>query len=168
MIKLLMKPGTAWRVSVLALVVSAWLAGCAGGAAPVAPSANPAAQNMSLQREADVEAAIDDRLSVYFSFGAARVAPDQLPKVDQLAQRLKADPKLIATLIGHTDDLGSSSYNLAIAERRVNAVFVLLRERGIPVAQLHRFGVGNEKTSPACKSESCRAKMRRVEVTFNK
>ncbi len=120
--------------------------------------------------EANVErqlmAAVNDEESIFFPLGGTEVDTAGKLKLQAHAQRLKDDPSKVVTLIGHTDDLGSPSYNLAIAQGRVNAVHEILRARGVPQIQIRRYGVGSEKNSLRCQSEACRQKMRRVQMIF--
>ena len=110
--------------------------------------------------------AVDIERSIFFASRSTTVDPAELYKLRQHAQHLLADPKLVVTLVGHTDDLGSASYNLAIAEQRVRSVYQLLRKHGVPRKQLLRYAVGREKGARACGSSECRARMRRVEFVY--
>ena len=83
-----------------------------------------------------------------------------------LAERLKSMEEGFVTLRGYTDHLGSPSYNLAIAEQRVNAVATALRRNGIAATQIRRNAVGSERGPAACRSVQCRRLMRRVELVF--
>ncbi|MDD2884080.1 MAG: OmpA family protein [Dechloromonas sp.] len=114
--------------------------------------------------ERQVMAAVNDEESIFFSLGGTEIDAVGKLKLQAYAQRLKEDPSKVVTLIGHTDDLGSPSYNLAIAQGRVNAVHEILRARGVPQMQIRRYGVGSEKNNAVCQSESCRQKMRRVQM----
>ncbi|MDQ5880880.1 MAG: peptidoglycan-associated lipoprotein, partial [Pseudomonadota bacterium] len=82
------------------------------------------------------------------------------------AERLRDDPRLVVTLVGHTDHLGSRSFNLAIAEQRTTAVKTKLRELGVPAKQVRQRNYGNEKAAAGCRSEECRARMRRVDFVY--
>jgi outer membrane protein OmpA-like peptidoglycan-associated protein len=120
------------------------------------PVGEPAAEQMPVVRERNV---------VFFQRGATQpeAAGDQVLQAH--AQRLKDDPRLVVTLVGHTDHNGSRSYNLAIAEKRTAAVMERLRELGVPAKQIRRRHYGNE-AAPNCRSESCRARMRRVDLVY--
>ncbi|WP_306607435.1 OmpA family protein [Azonexus sp.] len=111
-------------------------------------------------------AEVDAEHSIFFPSSGVTVDSEGRARLIEHANRLKASPDLVVTLIGHTDDLGSPSYNLAIAEQRVNAVYAILRSQRVPLTQIRRYGVGNEQMDRACKSEACRKKMRRVELVF--
>lgn len=114
--------------------------------------------------EAQVIAAVDDEKSIFFASGQTMVDEPGKQKLQLHAARLKENPKLQVRLVGYTDDRGSSSYNLLIAEQRVDAVFRLLRSYGVPARQLQRYALGGEKNSNNCTSPACLAKMRRVEL----
>lgn len=131
-------------------------------AEPAKPVANP------LLDEKAAMAAVDTENSVFFHSSDSTLDAAGRQRVLEHAARLKADPDLAVTLVGHADHLGSRSYNLAIAEQRVNAVFAVLRSEGIPVTRIRREAVGSEQVSPACRSVQCRKLMRRVELVFEK
>ncbi|MBI4743074.1 MAG: OmpA family protein [Betaproteobacteria bacterium] len=77
-----------------------------------------------------VPEAVDDRNSIYFNIGATQIDLEGQEKVKAHAARLKHDPDLDVTLIGYTDDLGSRSFNVAISEKRTEAVAKLLLSNG--------------------------------------
>ena len=151
------------------------LAGCASQEVFDAPS-GPAAENAPAkplpasekkQTEAEIIAAINVENSVFFPSSGTTVDEASRQILLKHAARLKANPDLQVTLVGHTDHLGSPSYNLAIAEQRINAVFAILRSQWIPVTQIRRQVVGSEQVPANCKSAECRRKMRRVELVFS-
>ena len=116
--------------------------------------------------EAQVIAAVDDEKSIFFGSGQTMVDDPGKQKLQLHAARLKENPRQQVRLVGYTDDRGSSSYNLLIAEQRVDAVFRLLRGYGVPARQLLRYALGGEKNSNSCNSPACEAKMRRVELIY--
>ncbi|WP_374328312.1 OmpA family protein [Azonexus sp.] len=126
------------------------------------PASNPA------QEEKAAMAAVDVDNSVFFASSGNTIDAEGRQRLLEHAARLKADPELVVTLVGHADHLGSRSYNLAIAEQRINAVFAVLRGAGIPVTQIRREAVGSEEVSPACRSPQCRKLMRRVQLVYQK
>lgn len=103
---------------------------------------------------------------VYFQSGSTEIEAGERLKLPAHAERLKADPRLVVTLVGHTDDQGSPSYNLAIAQGRVDAVFAALRRLGVPARQMQRYPVGREKMEVGCTTVECRRAMRRVELVY--
>lgn len=140
----------------------------AGGDDAQQPAASSAAKGISPPpvSEKTLMAAVNLENSVFFPSSVTVVDDAGRRLLLGHAERLKSNPDLQVTLVGHTDDLGSPSYNLAIAEQRVNAVYAILRRAGVPLTQIRRYGVGSEQVDRACKSAECRRKMRRVELIY--
>lgn len=82
------------------------------------------------------------------------------------AEHLKQNPKLAVVVTVHTSDSGSRSYNLIIAEERIEAVSKLLRSYGVQSRQILRKSVRVDKSPPGCVSTDCRQKMQRVELKY--
>lgn len=169
--------GSLWsrvRPFSLFLAVAALLQACATpeGVAPGRPEAEPrrpravAPVDTSRQTEAQAMAAVNEQNSLFFANADIEIDVVGRAKLQQVAERLKADNKLVARLTGYTDDLGSPSYNLALSMQRAEAAYKVLRSLGVPSMQLRYTGVGAEKVSNACRSADCRRKMRRVEISF--
>lgn len=107
--------------------------------------------------------------TVYFASGEVTVDIQGLEVLRQNAQKLKEDPQLIVVLVGHTDNLGSPAYNLAVADRRTEAVSERLRSLGVPRNQIRRLPLGSEESSKQkCDSEACRHSMRRVDLVYER
>ena len=131
-------------------------------------AAEPAPQPSEAPRtDAQVIAAVDRPNSIFFARGSAEIDATGKAALQAHALRLKDNPKLRVSLIGHTDDQGSRAYNLAIADRRVQAVYAELRRLGVQAMQMKRSSMGIEKLSKSCISEDCRRLMRRVEIDFH-
>lgn len=148
------------------------LAACAGKQLPLSnESATPPESRKPVAEaptsEKDLIAAVDLENSVFFPSSGTTVDAAGRQRLIAHAARLKENPELMVTLVGHTDDLGSSSYNLAIAEQRVNAVYAILRSQGVPLTQIQRYSIGSEQTGRGCKSADCRRSMRRVQLMFS-
>ncbi|WP_415035286.1 OmpA family protein [Azonexus sp.] len=163
----------------LALSLLPWLFGCAQSptasapqtseqAAPVSSVVTPEkpASAQEKRTESEIMAQIDATNSVFFPAASVQVDAPAQQRLALHAERLKADPAAIVTLYGYTDHLGSPSYNLAIAEQRVNAVAAVLRRHGVAARQIRRNAVGSEHVPVACRSPQCRRLMRRVELVF--
>jgi outer membrane protein OmpA-like peptidoglycan-associated protein len=148
------------------------LAACAGRP-PVTPAEevpSPAAEAQAQTVPPPVPAAaVATPLAaenVFFRAGSIEIEAAERNKLRPYAERLKADPRLVLILVGHTDDQGSRSYKLAIAQGRVDAVFAALRRLGVPARQMQRYPVGREKMVAGCNTAECRKTMRRVELVY--
>lgn len=159
------------------LLLSCLLSACAVRPAVPPPAAVPAAPVAAVPKrpeklperpdEAQIIAAVDAKENLFFVQGSAELDAAANQALAQHALRLKANPRQVVTLVGHADDLGSPAYDLAIAERRVQAVYKALRGLGVGATQLRSYSVGSEKLSLACRSEACRRRMRRVELVYS-
>jgi OOP family OmpA-OmpF porin len=93
------------------------------------------------------------------------------PKLDEIAAALRANPEIRQiTITGHTDRLGSDAYNLALSQRRADAVKAYLASKGVAANRL--IAVGKGKADPVVRCEdrdrdaliACLQPNRRVEV----
>jgi outer membrane protein OmpA-like peptidoglycan-associated protein len=107
-----------------------------------------------------------DSNTIYFPQRVTTVDRIGKEKLRLHADHLKKNPKRAVVLTGHTDDLGSRSYNLIIAEERIEAVSKLLRAYGVQNRQILRKSVHKDKSPAGCISPDCRQKMRRVELMY--
>lgn len=89
-----------------------------------------------------------DALFAFDKSGAADMLPEGRKQLDELAAQLKGQYKRLdtVTVIGHTDRLGSDSYNQTLSIARAATVRDYLISRGLPQSALRAFGVG--KTQP--------------------
>ena len=62
-----------------------------------------------------------DRI-VYFSYDSTNIVPESRTIIENNARSLTKNPQMITQLEGHTDERGSREYNIALGERRANAV----------------------------------------------
>jgi peptidoglycan-associated lipoprotein len=77
---------------------------------------------------------------------------------------LKADPTLVVTIEGHTCNLGSAAYNLALGTRRANAVRDYLVSEGVAAERLHIVSYGEKQPKYDNSREETRKLNRRVAV----
>ncbi len=99
-----------------------------------------------------------------FDFGSDKLKPEARINLDNLAANLSSfgDSKLL--LVGHTDSVGTASYNLGLSERRALAVGTYLINKGVPSTRVSVTGRGeSEPVEPNATEEGRRAN-RRVEV----
>lgn len=166
--KLVQRCGIAATVLLLAACGQAPVrtTGQADAVSPVAQEEKSLPPVADKPSEAQIMAQVNLDNSVFFPAGGAELDAASLKRLAALAERLKAMEEGIVTLHGYTDHLGSPSYNLAIAEQRVNAVATALRRNGIAATQIRRNAVGSERVPAACRSVQCRRLMRRVELVF--
>lgn len=134
-----------------------------------ASSAN--ARNSDLEHElAFLNARKTDRGIVFtlgdvlFATGKSDLRSGAMANFDRLAETLKKQPDRHITIEGHTDSVGSESLNLALSQRRADAVKDYLVGRGIPTDNISTTGKGESSPLASNDNSSGRQKNRRVEV----
>jgi len=102
-----------------------------------------------------------------FDFDSDRLRAESKTNLDNLAKSLSdfGDSKLL--LVGHTDDVGTDSYNLDLSRRRAAAVADYLISRGVPAARIATSGRGEAEPVAPNDTDSDRQKNRRVEVAIS-
>jgi peptidoglycan-associated lipoprotein len=104
----------------------------------------------------------------YFDYDSADIRPDARTALQKSAEFLKSYPNTRVTIEGHCDERGSTEYNLALGQRRANAVKEYLVSLGIPADHLSTTSWGKEKPFCTEATEACYAQNRRGHFTLNK
>jgi peptidoglycan-associated lipoprotein len=101
-----------------------------------------------------------------FAFGKATLAPDARAQIDQLVEQLSADPQhLYIEIEGHTDSVGSPTYNERLGLQRAEAVRRYLYEQhNIPLHKMNVISYGQTKPVAPNTTRDGRAQNRRVVV----
>ncbi len=105
---------------------------------------------------------------VYFDLDSSEVRSEFRPTVSAHARYLSQNPGAAVTLEGHADERGSREYNLALGERRANAVRSLLLADGAASAQIQTVSYGEEKPVASGHDESAWGQNRRVEIVYTR
>lgn len=103
---------------------------------------------------------------VYFDYDSYTVKPEFQSLLEAHARFLKANKNLRANLEGHTDERGGSEYNLALGQKRSEAVRRALSVLGISDSQMEAVSFGKEKPAAPGGDESAFAKNRRTEIIY--
>jgi OmpA-OmpF porin, OOP family len=98
---------------------------------------------------------------VYFDFDQAQLGPGAQQILQQIAQQAKQDPNLRVVLVGKADRTGTDAYNLALSQRRADAVRQILVENGVPAANIDARWVG-EREPPVPTAAGVREPRNRV------
>lgn len=100
-----------------------------------------------------------------FDTAKASLTAEGRRKVDDAAKTLKDNPTINVSVEGHTDSVGSDSYNQKLSERRAQTVADQLTKNGISKSRIDVRGFGESRPVADNKTESGRARNRRVEIT---
>ncbi len=82
---------------------------------------------------------------VYFDFDRSTLRPEALRLLDDAVTRLQANPGRNIVIEGHTCNIGTAEYNLALGERRASSVRDYLTSRGVPANRLQTRSYGEER-----------------------
>lgn len=102
----------------------------------------------------------------YFDFDQSDLSSEAREALVYHANYLKANPSMNARLEGHTDERGTREYNLALGERRAQAVERYLQVQGVPSGQMETISYGEEMPAAVGTTESAYARNRRVELNY--
>ena len=102
----------------------------------------------------------------YFDFDQAIVKRAGHPELSQHAQYLAQNRSKTLRLEGHADERGTREYNLALGERRANAVKAYLSAQGAVGRQIEVISYGEEKPAGAGHDEASWAQNRRVDLVY--
>lgn len=108
--------------------------------------------------------AVSNKRVVYFDFDSYVVKDEFRGTVDAHAKRLNHDRKIAMSLEGHTDERGGREYNLALGQKRAEAVGKSLGLLGVQAAQVEPVSYGKERPAATGSNEEAWAKNRRVEL----
>lgn len=99
---------------------------------------------------------------VHFPFNSDEIDAADKPNLDRSARCLKAEHSLHVTIEGNADERGTQEYNMALGDRRANAVAGYLKSLGASAQQVATVSFGKE--NPECQEhdEACWAKNRRA------
>lgn len=130
--------------------------GAASGVAPVTidPNAQNAAGPVGVAR------------IVYFDYDSYTVKPEFQSLIDGNARFLKANTQRRVSIEGHTDDRGGREYNLALGQKRSEAVRRAFTLLGVNDSQIEAVSFGKEKPAVTGDGEPSWAQNRRAEITY--
>lgn len=107
------------------------------------------------------------RRSVYFEFDSYVVQPTFNDLLDVHARYLAQNRDMRMMIQGNADERGSREYNLALGQKRAEAVKRALTMRGVSDNQLEAVSLGKEKPRCTERTESCYAENRRGDMLYS-
>jgi peptidoglycan-associated lipoprotein len=103
---------------------------------------------------------------VHFDFDRYSLRPEAARILDEAIKALQDDANLRITIEGHTCNIGTNEYNLALGERRSAAVRDYLQSRGINASRLQTVSYGEERPRHDNSREETRRLNRRAAMTI--
>lgn len=180
-------------IGVLVLLFSAVLAGCSStpvAQAPAMPAAVatamakpvPAAPGAEMPRPVmsssvaaaalsphlDPKSAISTDRSVFFDYDVFTIGAVGRQLIERHARYLSAMPSLAIKIEGNPDERGSSEYNLALGQKRAQAVLQALKIYGVKDSQMEAVSWGQERPKATGHDEAAWAMNRRADLVYPK
>ncbi|KAA9000137.1 peptidoglycan-associated lipoprotein Pal [Affinibrenneria salicis] len=103
---------------------------------------------------------------VYFGLDKYDIRSDFAQMLDAHAAFLRNNPSYKVTIEGHADERGTPEYNIALGERRANAVQMYLQGKGVSADQISIVSYGKEKPAVLGHDEAAYAKNRRAVLVY--
>lgn len=133
--------------------------GCPARKYPEAAAPTPAA----LPAEDEV-IVLSDLGNVLFAFDSAELTESAREQLTAIGNRLAGASLVSVKVVGHTDSVGSDSYNQGLSERRATSVVDFLASQGVPADKLVAEGRGESAPVADNGTDAGRAQNRRVEI----
>ena len=148
--------------------------GCDGAIVPVVtpppapvvvvPAPAPAPRPAPAPAPATVATKVTYAADAFFDFDKSVIKPEGKAKLDDLVGKIKDINLEVIIAVGHTDSVGSDSYNQKLSIRRSEAVKAYLVSKGIEKNRVYTEGKGEKQPVADNKTAEGRAKNRRVEI----
>ena len=170
-----------FRLALILAVLAVFTAGCTKAVKPAAPAPVTAAAPATVAQPAPAAPAaapqvspLDDPSSplaqriVYFDFDKSDIKPEFLDTLTAHAKYLVANPTQKIRIEGYTDERGTVEYNIALGDRRAQAVRRFMLFQGVSADQISTVSYGEAHPADAGHDETAWAKNRRAVIVYLK
>lgn len=103
---------------------------------------------------------------VYFDYDSFAIRPEFQSVIEAHARFVKGDKIRKIAIEGHTDERGGREYNLALGQKRSEAVRKALALLGVSESQMEAVSFGKEKPAVLGSTEAAMEKNRRAEIVY--
>jgi peptidoglycan-associated lipoprotein len=148
-------------------------AAAGAGAGAGSASTNPAGSSRPVaQVTLDTKDPLQDpnsplsRRSIYFDFDSFAIKDEYRSTLDAHAKYLTGNRAKKAVIQGNTDERGSREYNLALGQKRAEAVRRALIALGVSESQLEAVSLGEEKARSGANDDAALAENRRADLVY--
>ncbi len=140
----------------------------AAPSAQAQPSGTSQAQvaSSALPEHLDPNSALNRERSVFFAFDDSNVASEYMPLVERHAKYLATNASVAVRIEGHADERGGPEYNLALGQRRAEAVARSLRLLGVTGTRVEAVSYGEERPKAAGHEEAAWSQNRRADIAY--
>ena len=137
-----------------------------GTAAAQRPAPAATVSATALPAHLDPKSAISIERSVYFDFDEFAIRTEYVALIERHGKYLAANPALAIKIEGHTDERGGTEYNLALGQRRAEAVLRALRVYGVNASQMEAVSWGENRPKAPDHDEAAWAQNRRADLQY--
>lgn len=109
----------------------------------VADAPGPSDENQAPESEVDTSATLEK--VVYFAFDSSDLDDEARADLEENATWMKEDKSRVLTIEGHTDEAGTTDYNLALGERRARVTKEYVVRLGVDAARIQIITYGEER-----------------------
>ena len=103
---------------------------------------------------------------MYFDYDSYVIKPEFQSMIEAHSRFIKAAPNRKVMIEGHTDDRGGREYNLALGQKRAEAIYTNLKLLGVKETQLEAVSLGEEKPKATGHDEASWAENRRGDLVY--
>ncbi|MFQ3211900.1 peptidoglycan-associated lipoprotein Pal [Candidatus Njordibacter sp. Uisw_039] len=160
------KAAAAEAKALAAAAVQAEAKAAADAAKAAADAAQQAAANVAQQQQQAQEAAQALAHIIYFDFDQSTIKAEFRTALNGHAAYLSQNPSASIVLEGHADERGTREYNIALGERRGNAVSRYLVVQGVSIDAIEVVSFGEERPVNAGHDSASWSENRRVEIRY--
>lgn len=135
-------------------------------AAKPAPTTASIVQPVVLPPYLDPNSALSRNRSAYFDYDVFAIKPEFIHMLELHGKFLASNPKLAIRVEGNADERGGVEYNLALGQKRADAVVRALKVYGVKDSQVEAVSWGKEKPKAVGHDENAWAQNRRVDLVY--
>lgn len=159
-------------IRIITFVACSLLIGCKGRFGshdtlhPISSTPLPGSEDFDIHRYQVGDQQLSDQL-YFFGFDRSELSQEDRESLEHIASVVRTHPHLKIRIEGHTDDLGSSEYNVGLGLRRAQSVSEVLESQGVSNHQIDTVSYGKENPLVLGTDEHARSKNRRAFVSFS-
>ena len=125
-----------------------------------------AVTGVSLDNASATAAMMASNRVVYFDYDSFAIRQEFQPVIEAHAKFIKGDKSRKVAIEGHTDERGGREYNLALGQKRAEAVRKAMSLQGVSENQIEAVSFGKEKPAVQGATEAAFEKNRRAEISY--
>lgn len=112
----------------------------------------------------EIQTNTPQHLYIEFASGKSEITSKYWNILDQYVTYLKANTQAKVEIVGHTDNVGTTSQNQVLSAKRAEAVALYLRQKGIDKSRIKFEGKGSQEPLMSNQTRAGRTKNRRIEM----